>query len=231
MGREFCPCEVAKGSSTHTRVADQSAGALKQRRTALCEGCKSPRWAGSGSQTWLRELQEGRQTCIRLWHWRIMFQYQNIGDWPKIVLMLEWCYGHYLWLSWCGNLLHSHTPSSGTRSLAWVRVSCGGSPGGRWRAPWSSLQTLQMREVMREDRPLSRHQYAPRVTQQSITTELVSILIPPTAKPLLVTEPQSRAGNIQIHCTLTQTLHSIETYCVLHRKSKSTIKSNVTLSH
>lgn len=129
-------------------------------------------------------------------------------------------------------------------------MSCGGSPGGRWRAPWSSLQNLQMREVMIEDSPLSRHQYAPRMTQQSITTEPVSILIPPTAKPLLMTEPQSQAGKhsdtLYTHTNKPSTSssfktfenpphHSFETYCVLHMISKSTFKStissNVTLSH
>lgn len=79
----------------------------------------------------------------------------------------------------------------------------------------------------------------PRKTQQSITTEPMTMGISPTAKPLLVTEPQtqSQAGNIQTYMhtnkPTSSSYHSFKTWHLqyyignvnLHSKMKTNTSS------
>ncbi len=153
-----------------------------------------------------------------------MFQYQNNWDWPKIVLMFSGAMGITSGCPGVGIfciLTHSRQELVHLLEWEWVVEGLQGVDGGHHGAAFKTCRWEKWWEKTVLNPDISMH---PEGHSSLLPPEPVSILIPPTAKPLLVTEPQSRA-----HCTPTQTLHSFETYCVLHRKSKC--KSKVTLSH
>lgn len=68
----------------------------------------------------------------------------------KITLKLS----HLSWF-WPGPHCCSHTPSWETRPPASGKVSCAASPVGRWKAPWSILQSLQDKGYNTADRVLA----------------------------------------------------------------------------
>lgn len=68
----------------------------------------------------------------------------------KITLKLS----HLSWF-WPGPHCCSHTPSWETRPPASGKVSCAASPAGRWKAPWSILQSLQDKGYNTADRVLA----------------------------------------------------------------------------
>lgn len=61
---------------------------------------------------------------------------------------------HLSWF-WPGPHCCSHTPSWETRPPASGKVSCAASPAGRWKAPWSILQSLQDKGYNTADRVLA----------------------------------------------------------------------------
>lgn len=68
----------------------------------------------------------------------------------KIKLKLS----HLSWF-WPGPHCCSHTPSWETRPPASGKASCAASPVGRWKAPWSILQSLQDKGYNTADRILA----------------------------------------------------------------------------